>query len=234
LSRPRRTAGAELERIYVDRPFGLDPEQDLNSGLPSFVARCIEELSLREGDRVVQIGCGVGYFTAILAHLVGSTGRVEAYEIHPKLAEHARDVLAAFPQVKVHAADATSVELAECDAMISHCGVAELPARWLDALAVKARAVIPLVVPVRGRGVGSGAMLRIDRSAVREYRAKFFHSVNIFICAGATSKASIARLKAAIGKKDRDQVALLRRDAHDLTRECWLHGESVCLSRAPS
>ena len=41
-------------------------------------ARCLDALALRKGEAVLHVGAGAGYYTAILAHLVGAGGRVHA------------------------------------------------------------------------------------------------------------------------------------------------------------
>ena len=57
-------------------------------------ARWLHALSLSEGERVAHIGAGSGYYTAIMAQLVGSWGHVLAVEFDPALAELARANLA--------------------------------------------------------------------------------------------------------------------------------------------
>jgi protein-L-isoaspartate(D-aspartate) O-methyltransferase len=47
------------------------------------------------GDHVVHVGAGTGYYSAILAEMVGRTGRVTAIEIDPLLAARAKENLAA-------------------------------------------------------------------------------------------------------------------------------------------
>ena len=51
----------------------------------------------------MQVGAGTGYFTAVLAELVGPSGRVCAFEIDEDLAATARTLLAEWPWVSVEA-----------------------------------------------------------------------------------------------------------------------------------
>ena len=44
----------------------------LNNGQPSYLAFCLDNLDLREGDRVLHVGCGVGYYT-VMAAFTGQT-----------------------------------------------------------------------------------------------------------------------------------------------------------------
>ena len=50
----------------------IDAERGINNGQPSLHAQSIAALELKEGETVVQIGAGAGYYTAILAELVGA------------------------------------------------------------------------------------------------------------------------------------------------------------------
>ena len=47
----------------------------------SLHARCLNAVSPQTGEAVLHIGCGTGYYTALLAMLVGRDGHVEAREI---------------------------------------------------------------------------------------------------------------------------------------------------------
>jgi len=83
------TSADDPERLYEDVLVGIDLRRGINNGQPSLHAQSIAALGLREGETVVQIGAGAGYYTAILATLVGAAGRVIAYEIEPDIAERA-------------------------------------------------------------------------------------------------------------------------------------------------
>ena len=56
--------------LYQDALVGIVPERDLNNGQPSLHAMLIAAAASRPGQHVVHIGAGVGYYTAILAHMV--------------------------------------------------------------------------------------------------------------------------------------------------------------------
>jgi protein-L-isoaspartate(D-aspartate) O-methyltransferase len=59
------------------------------------------------GDRVLHIGCGSGYYTAILASMVGPGGHVTAIDVDPALAAAAATHLADWPWVSVRQGDGT-------------------------------------------------------------------------------------------------------------------------------
>ena len=89
--------------LYQDVVVSLGVDGSLNNGQPTLHAYCITALAIKKGEHIVHVGAGSGYYTAILANLVGETGTIDAYEIHPELAARAQQNLAEFPHVTVHA-----------------------------------------------------------------------------------------------------------------------------------
>jgi protein-L-isoaspartate(D-aspartate) O-methyltransferase len=87
--------------LYQDLVVGLVPERRLNSGQPSLHALSIGMAAPQHGDEVIHAGAGTGYYTAILAHLVGHDGRVYAYEIDADLGRRATENLAQYGSVSV-------------------------------------------------------------------------------------------------------------------------------------
>src|SRR5271154_4744278 len=79
----------DLASLYDDVLVAIDASRGINNGQPSLHALSIDALALKEGETVVQIGAGAGYYTAILAQLVGPQGKVVAYEIDPDIAVRA-------------------------------------------------------------------------------------------------------------------------------------------------
>ena len=93
----------------------------------------------------MHVGAGTGYFSAILAEIVGRAGRVTAIEIDAALAARARESLAAWPQATVAAADGfTFCPDQPADAIVINAGVTHLSLVWLDALAEGGRLLVPL------------------------------------------------------------------------------------------
>jgi protein-L-isoaspartate(D-aspartate) O-methyltransferase len=75
---------------YGDFPFSIGLKQTVSQ--PYIVALMVELAGIRSGDRVLEIGTGCGFQTAILAHL---TPEVFTVEIIPELLERARAMLVA-------------------------------------------------------------------------------------------------------------------------------------------
>src|SRR6476619_7276087 len=80
--------------LYTDDVVGILPERRINNGQPSLHAHLIHEAAPAPGKHVVHIGTGSGYYTAILAHLAGPSGRVTGIEHDAELAARARANLA--------------------------------------------------------------------------------------------------------------------------------------------
>ncbi|MER8962126.1 MULTISPECIES: rRNA adenine N-6-methyltransferase family protein [unclassified Mesorhizobium] len=133
-----------LHEIYHDVLVSLDEQRGLNSGLPSLWALAFDHLNMAPGQTVLQVGAGVGYFTAILAELTGSEGRVIAYEIDEELARRAQSNLAHYAHVEVISGDATqAVDLPNLDVVVAFAGVTHVPERWLSNLSDKGRMALP-------------------------------------------------------------------------------------------
>ena len=88
-----QTPDDDPEFLYQDLLLALDREREINIGEPSAHAYWLGACNIKEAEAVVQVGVGSGYYTAILAHLVGADGRVYGYEIDEVLAARARENL---------------------------------------------------------------------------------------------------------------------------------------------
>src|SRR5262245_17619866 len=83
---PRMTADDDPRRVCHNVAVAIDPSRELYNGFPTTVASFIDVLDLHPGDRVLHVGCGLGYYTALMARCVGESGRVVAVEIDTDLA----------------------------------------------------------------------------------------------------------------------------------------------------
>jgi protein-L-isoaspartate(D-aspartate) O-methyltransferase len=130
------THDADPRRLCHDVLVAIDETRRLNNGQPSLWAARFDQLGLAAGDRVIHVGAGLGYYSAIIAEIVGLTGEVTAIEIDPALAERARANLArSWPQAKVIATDGFAFRADEpVDAIVVNAGVSHLALPWLDSL----------------------------------------------------------------------------------------------------
>jgi protein-L-isoaspartate(D-aspartate) O-methyltransferase len=141
------TEDADPRHLYHDVLIAIDEGRRRNNGQPSLWARMYDQLELSRGDHVVHIGAGTGYYSAILAEIVGRAGRVTAIEIDPILAARAKENLAAaWPQTTVVAADGFLFQPDRlADAVVVNAGVTHLSSVWIDALAAEnGRLLVPL------------------------------------------------------------------------------------------
>jgi protein-L-isoaspartate(D-aspartate) O-methyltransferase len=138
------TPSDDPEFLYQDVVIALSPERSINNGEPSLHTRCIGALKPLAGESVLHVGAGTGYYTAILANLVGSTGSVVAFEIEEDLAARAATNLADFPQVRVYARSAIEPNLPSSDIIYVNAGASHPPSEWMDALNPDGRLIFPL------------------------------------------------------------------------------------------
>jgi protein-L-isoaspartate(D-aspartate) O-methyltransferase len=132
---------------YQDVLFALSPSRGVNNGSPSLHARWLHALAPREGESIAHIGAGTGYYTAIIAHLVGEAGRVIAIEFDPALAEQAKANLATCPNVSVVQGDGADWPQQEVDGVYVNFSVERPAPAWIDNLRTGGRLVFPLGVP---------------------------------------------------------------------------------------
>ena len=209
--------------LYQDVVISLGSKESLNNGQPSLHALCIAALAPAKGERVVHIGAGSGYYTTLLAKLVGETGAVDAYEIEPELAERAHNNLAELSYVKVHLRSGAEGPLPECDVLYVNAGATHPLAVWLDALRPNGRLSVPLT-PAEGYG----AMLLITKQD-SGYAARFLLQVQFVPCIGARDEATAQKLAKAFRNGKWSKVkSLHRNDEPDGT--CWCSGPGWWLS----
>jgi protein-L-isoaspartate(D-aspartate) O-methyltransferase len=225
----RTTEDADPRHLYHNVLVAIDATRHLNNGQPGFLALLIEALDLQRGDRVVHIGCGLGYYTAIVAAVVGPTGSVTAIELDPNLAAQAGTNLRDWPQVNAVAGDGGAYDPGLSDAIFVNAGATHPHPIWLDALRQGGRLLVPLTVARHASGHGHGGVLKITRQ-LHGLTARFISEVNMFPCVGARDPEINDRLQEAFRRGTWAAVQSLRRDPHDPTEACWLHGKDFCLS----
>ncbi len=144
--------------VYQDVVIRL--KGDINNGQPSLHAMCLGALKVQPGETAIHIGAGHGYYTAILAQLVGPHGRVHAYEVDLELAARASQNLRPFPQVTVHPESAVGIELPKADVVYVNAGASHVPPNWLDALNDRRPVAVPARTGVEPRRHVAGDVAR--------------------------------------------------------------------------
>ena len=144
--------GVEPERAYRDEALVIKSDPHgvpiSSSSQPAIMARMLEQLDVRPGHRVLEIGTGSGYNAALLAHLVGESGTVVSVDIDADLVEDARARLAecAVSAVTIGRGDGWlgRTEHAPYDRIIATVGAWDIPPAWVTQLAADGLLVVPL------------------------------------------------------------------------------------------
>ena len=231
-AKTRETPDADPSRVYHNIGIAIDPARQLFNGQPATLAPWIDALALTPGARVLHVGAGLGYYTAVMAHCVGPDGRVLAFEADPVLAADARANLAEMPWVALRADSATERFDETFDAILVNAGVTHPLAAWLDALAPNGRMILPMTATMPGMGpIGKGFVFLVTREG-DAFAARLAGFVAIYSAVGIRDESSNAALGKAMmtGPQRAQAVTRLRRDAHDPALSCWLHGAGFCLS----
>ena len=223
------TEDADPCRIYHNLVVVIDRERNLNNGHPGTLAAWIDKLQLAPGEHVVHIGAGLGYYTAILAEMVGRSGHVTGIEVDADLARRARQSLAPWPNVELITGDGGEFDPGSVDAIFVNAGVTHPQALWLDRLKDGGRLLIPLTFDVGG-GIGKGVMMLVQREGER-YSARLVSLVMIYSSPSIRNAEMNATIARQIGSKKVFSVQSLRRDAHEEEEMCWLHGPGFCFSQ---
>lgn len=223
-----RTPDDDPAYLYQDVLVALDPARGINIGEPSLHARCLDALALREGEAVLHVGAGSGYYTAILARLVGPGGRVHAFEIDPDLATRAERNLAGTPWAEVRARSGVAADLPRVDAVYVNAGIARPERAWLDALLPGGRLLFPLQ-PANG-GLGGMLLVRKPRGgSAAAWPARFVSRAAFIACQAPRDGGVEHDLRAAFARGDWQEVRSLRLGGEpDAT--CWHAGEGWWLS----
>jgi protein-L-isoaspartate(D-aspartate) O-methyltransferase len=220
--------------LYQDVVVSISPERRINNGQPVLHALSLGALNIQQGEAILHIGAGTGYYTALLAQLTGPTGKVDAYELETDLAEAAARNLSNFPLVTVQARSGSEPPLPSADAIYVNAGATSPLDVWLDALRVGGRLLFPLT-PGDGPGgtPGIGAMLLITRSSEDRFAARFLCQAAFIPCAGARDPQTAAQLSIAFRRGDfRNVRSLHRNSVPDDT--CWCSGPNWWLTTAES
>lgn len=136
------------DHAYADHPVPIDRGQTISQ--PYIVALMTQALQLEKSDRVLEIGTGSGYQTAILAELAKHVYTIERF---PELSEKAKKLLteAGYTNISFLVGDGTLgwPEEAPFDKIIVTAAAPEVPKAFVEQLSERGR----LVIPVGGRQV---------------------------------------------------------------------------------
>lgn len=246
LSPLRKTPDADPRHVYHNLAIGIEPARMLFNGAPGLLCSMIDALALVPGARVLHVGAGTGYFSALMAQVAGPSGRLVAVEVDETLAAAARRNLASMPWVTVVHGDGSAGETALAgpfDAILVNAGVTHPEPHWLTALAPGGRLNLPLTVTL-GAGaaahpagaamanIGKGLMVLVTKGHAGEFAARLLTFVAIYSALGLRDAAANAALGQAMAKMPMPPLTRLRLDAHAPDTTCWCHTARGCWSTA--
>src|SRR5258707_15846899 len=94
----RMTPDSDPCHLYDNVLVSLDANRNINNGEPRLWAALFDQLDIQAGASVAHVGSGTGYYSAILAELVGPAGKVSAIEVDPDFALQNLENLGRWPQ----------------------------------------------------------------------------------------------------------------------------------------
>jgi protein-L-isoaspartate(D-aspartate) O-methyltransferase len=254
---PRHTDNADPRHVHHDISVAIDPSRQLYNGQPSLIARWLDEVGVAEGHRVVHIGTGTGYFTALLAHIVGPTGSVQGIEIDPDLARQAAANLGDWRWVAIEQGNGATNLRKDSDVVLVHAGATHLLDAWLDALSDGGRLLVPLSGAMSGfadvsaklpsdatRGsmpaamkaammanISKGFMVLVTRSG-KDWTVRPLPTIPVAIY--SLKDVRDETLGGALGQAMLSgrlmKVTRVRRDKHDAVETCVVHSTTTCLT----
>jgi len=144
------------DRAATDAPLPIG--HGATNSQPWTVQFMLELLHVPEGAKVLDVGSGSGWTTALLSHLAGPNGSVLGIELVPELVEQGRANLAAFDLPGARIERATAGQLgapaeAPFDRILVSADAGQVPSELEEQLAVGGRMVLP----------ASGVMWVVDR-----------------------------------------------------------------------
>lgn len=222
----KRTGSTDAALVYQNVGFGLAP--GIPNGLPSLHAELLHAADLRAGERAMHVGAGAGYYTAILAELVGPSGRVIGFEIDDALASRAQKNLAGWPWAVVEPRSGLVVPEQPVDLIYVNAGVQQFPLVWLEALSPRGRIIFPLVP-----GDGTGAVFMVQRGVeTAAHSVRFVSRAQFVPCIGTQDPEVAMRLSDVFRGDSCERVTSLHLAPEVADETAWFVGDGWWLSTA--
>lgn len=160
---------SEKEYAYLNSALPIGYEQTISQ--PLVVAFMLELLEPKKGEKVLEIGSGSGWQTALLADIVGGKGKITAIERIPELVLDAKKHLARYPRLKQRfemlegdASRGYSTN-APYDKIIAAASANKIPNEWKDQLKIGGF----IVASVRE------SIVRLEKKGANEFEKKEFY-----------------------------------------------------------
>jgi len=155
---------------YVDQPLPIGRGQTISA--PHMVAIICEELEIKEGMKILEIGTGFGYNAAVVAEIVGEKGHVYSIERLADLATKARDNLKRTgysDRVSVIVADGTSgfKEKSPFDRIYVTAGAPDIPEPLKEQLKIGGKLLAPV-----GQSDFSQELFLVEKKSEGRYKVR--------------------------------------------------------------
>lgn len=188
--------GVPLERAYANDVVQTKRDADgvpiSAASQPSIVGAMLEQMDVRPGMRILEIGAGTGYNAALLAYLAGPGGEVVTVDVDDDIVAGAREALAAAgaANVTVLRGDGAlgAPGFAPFDRIIATVGVWDLPLAWQQQLAPGGR----IVAPMRLRGSVTRSIALERPAGIPPGTPAVLRSVSSEMCGFMPLRGSIA------------------------------------------
>lgn len=148
--------GVDLEKVYSNNAIVTKWEGQYpisSSSEPGVYGIMLEQLELKEGLKILEIGAGTGFNAALMAQMTGETGNVVTVDIDKDIADSAQNNLnsAGYPNVKVICKDgATGYQPdAPYDRIILTAGAWDINREWFEQLKPGGILVVPIVISIK-------------------------------------------------------------------------------------
>jgi protein-L-isoaspartate(D-aspartate) O-methyltransferase len=189
--------------------------------------------AVEPGEAVLHVGCGTGYFTAVLAALTGATGHVLGLDIEAALARVAAENLAPWPQAAARPGDGSSLDR-DYDVIYVNAGATHARPEWLRALRRGGRMILPLTkrIPMfPSHGVGVVTCITHPTPSDTRWPLAIISGVGMFDCANAREPETEMQLRALLGL-DHATALVLDIAPHARGAACLVHHATSCIQRA--
>lgn len=159
------------DQAYIDQALPIGEGQTISQ--PMVVAFMLELLQPKKGDKIMDVGAGSGWQTALLAEIVGDKGQIDAIEVIPQLLRQAKKNLRkyGFKNIKFFRQNARGSlpEKAPFDGIIAGASGEEIPSTWKEQLKINGRIVAPI-----GTSVFLYTKKTANRFVIQEYSGFIF------------------------------------------------------------
>lgn len=162
----------DTDKAEVDSPLSIGFGQTISQ--PYTVAFMLEKLQPQAGDKILDVGCGSGWTTALLAQIVGRGGRVygverirELYEFASANADKYDFMKKSVVQIFCTDGYGGLPEAAPFDKILASAASEEIPAALLEQLKIGGKLVMPI-----GREFESQSIVVVEKTAERLFSKK--------------------------------------------------------------